>query len=216
MKSRAPTLCAALPLLALWACGDPRKDLVGNYDATGSITFTYSNGQKETDKVDVPLIIVADAFDSDALYLDFDCGMSGKLDDTGFVLNQKVCPSYETSNNCTLVWTFTNGGGSKEEALHSRSIQEGNIKGRCADRSSGGISFFFTLTGTPTSGPRETRARRTRDEMPCAPPSIKRSNGPCTPGKRLLQGLMPVMGVVMQPGALGSLQQRASASTLCL
>jgi hypothetical protein len=147
MKRHLPALCATLPFLVLCACGDPREAFVGSYDADGSITFMSDSG-RETQEVQEPLTIIADAFESDRIYLDFDCGMSATMGAPGFVINQEICPPFE-ANSCTFVWTYKNGGGSKEEGAPLKLNPGGIIKGRCSDGSSGEFSFFFTLTGTP-------------------------------------------------------------------
>ncbi|WP_224366432.1 hypothetical protein [Hyalangium versicolor] len=145
---------ATLTCLALCACGgDSRRDLVGNYDVTGSFTVTYGDGQKDTQTVDSPLTIIADAFDSEKIYLDFDCGLPATMSDSGFVFTRKACDSYEVEE-CTYAWTYSTGGGSKEEEGTELTLNPGGtIKGLCSDGSSGQISFLFKLTGTPSGTP---------------------------------------------------------------
>jgi hypothetical protein len=147
MTRHIPAVYAALPFLVLCACGDPREAYVGSYDADGIVTFR-SGSDTDTQEVKAPLAIIADAFESDRIYLDFDCGMSAAMDEPGFSINQEVCPSFE-SDGCTITWTYKNGGGVKEEGTPLSLNPGGAIKGRCADGSSGEFSFFFTLTGTP-------------------------------------------------------------------
>jgi hypothetical protein len=148
MKRHIPVLSVALHVLVLCACGgDPRETFVGSYDADGTITFV-SGAARETEDVEAPLSIIADAFESDRIYLDFDCGMFATMGEPGFLINQEVCPSFE-SDGCTITWSYKNGGGSKEEGAPLKLNPGGTIKGRCSDGSSGEFSFFFTLTGTP-------------------------------------------------------------------
>lgn len=126
-----------------------------------------SDSARETQDVQEPMTIIADAFESDRLYLDFDCGMSATMGAPGFVINQEVCPSFE-ADSCTIVWTYKNGGGSKEEGAPLKLNPGGTIKIRCSDGSSGDFSFFFTLTGTPRipgaedPGAQDTRRRALR------------------------------------------------------
>lgn len=152
MKSRIPVLCATLTCLALSACGDSRRDLVGTYDVTGSLTVIADNGNKNTQTVDSPLTIIADAFESERIYLDFDCGLNATMDEPGFVITRTACDSYKVED-CTFAWTYINGGGSKEEGAQLTLNPGGVIKGICSEGSSGQLSFIFKLTGTPSSAP---------------------------------------------------------------
>lgn len=153
MKSRIPVLCATLTCLALGACGgDSRRDLAGNYDVTGSLTIINGNGDKDTQTVESPLTIIADAFDSKKIYLDFDCGLPATMSDSGFMITQKACDSYDVED-CTFAWTYNVGGGSKEEGAELTLNPGGVIKGVCSDGSSGKLSFLFKLTGTPSGAP---------------------------------------------------------------
>jgi hypothetical protein len=161
MKRLLPALSATLPFLVLCACGDPREAFVGSYNADGTITFVVDSA-RDTQDVATPLTIIADAFESDRLYLDFDCGMSATMGAPGFLINQEVCPPFE-EDSCTIVWTYKNGGGTKEEGAPLKLNPGGIIKGRCTDGSSGELSFFFTLTGTPrTPGSEDPGAQSTR------------------------------------------------------
>jgi hypothetical protein len=161
LKRLVPTLCAALPVLVLCACGDPREAFVGSYEADGTITFADDLG-RDTQEVTLPLTIIADAFESDRIYLDFDCGMSATIGEPGFVINQEICQPFE-ADSCTIVWTYKNGGGSKDQGALLKLNPGGTVKGRCADGSSGEYSFFFTLTGIPrTPGSEDPGAQSTR------------------------------------------------------
>ncbi|WNG44420.1 hypothetical protein F0U60_10070 [Archangium minus] len=114
--------------------------------------YLSNNGYEESQTIDGPLTIVADAFDSDRLYLDFDCGLPGTLQDSNsFKLDRKTCPAYN-SGDCEFTWTFRGGEGTKTEDDGNPSLElrfNGHIDGTCSDGSSGVLSFRFTLTATP-------------------------------------------------------------------
>lgn len=141
-------LPALLLLLGLCSCGDPRQDFVGSFHVLGRLSLSDGN-YRETAPVDVSMVVVADAFDSDKLYLDFDCGLVGTIEDhTSFTLDRKTCPTY-TSGDCEFTWTFRDGEGTKTEGDPTLALQfSGDITGTCSDGSSGGLFFKFTLTAT--------------------------------------------------------------------
>ncbi|QRK12899.1 hypothetical protein JQX13_24415 [Archangium violaceum] len=141
-------MSALLLLLGLCSCGDPRQDFVGSFDVQGRLSLSDGNYQ-ETALVDVPMVVVADAFDSDKLYLDFDCGLVGTIEDhTSFSLDRKKCPS-DFVDGCELTWTFREGEGTKTEGDPTLALRfSGDIKVSCSGDSPRMYSFTFTLTAT--------------------------------------------------------------------
>lgn len=135
-------------VVGLCACGDPRRDFAGTYAVSGFLT-TGSGGSANAIPVEnAQLVVVADALDSDKLYLDFDCGLSGTLDDSeSFQVDTKRCPSY-MDEDCEITWTFNNGSGRRvEEGSKLELNLAGSIQWRCYDGTAGQVGFAFALLG---------------------------------------------------------------------
>ncbi|WP_257459131.1 hypothetical protein [Archangium lipolyticum] len=154
-------LSCLLLSLGLCAC-DSRRDFAGSYDVSGSLT-TSMNGRSNTSRVeDDTLVIIADALDSDALYLDFDCGLTGKMKDAeSFTVDARKCPSY-TADGCTFTWTYRDGtvrGDAADDTKINLTLA-GTIEGSCSDGSAGQLGFAFSLSGkrkdTSSSGSKLT------------------------------------------------------------
>jgi hypothetical protein len=136
--------------LVVGLCGcDPRRDFAGTYEVSGLLT-TRSGGSANAIPVDnAQLVVVADALDSDKLYLDFDCGLSGTMDDAeSFKVDTKRCPSY-MDEDCEITWTFKEGTGRRvEEGSKLEFNLSGSIQWRCYDGTAGQVGFAFALLGT--------------------------------------------------------------------
>ncbi|AKJ04867.1 hypothetical protein ATI61_10167 [Archangium gephyra] len=142
--------------VALSLCGcDARKDFSGAYQVSGVLTLTSGGREDKTDLKDLPLVIIADAFESDRLYLDFDCGLSAKMkageDGASFALDTKVCPTY-TRDSCNFTWVFFSGVGSLEGDASLDFNPNGAITVKCSDGASGVANFKFRLSGVRSSG----------------------------------------------------------------
>ncbi|HYO70672.1 MAG TPA: hypothetical protein VEU33_31795 [Archangium sp.] len=150
---RPHVLSAVVVTLFLCAC-DARKDFSGAYVASGVLTLTEGGREIKTDLKELPLVIVADAFDSDRLYLDFDCGLSATMKDgedgATFVLDSKACPSY-TKDSCSFTWVFYSGVGSLKDDGALDFGPNGAIRVQCSD-GSGVVNFKFRLTGVRKTG----------------------------------------------------------------
>jgi hypothetical protein len=147
---RPHVLSAAALALCLCAC-DSRKDFAGTYEVSGVLSIREGTQEKTSEVKEVPLVIIADAFDSDRLYLDFDCGLSATMrDGESFDLDGKTCPSY-TRESCTFTWIFNTGVGTLKEESALDFDSSGLIKGRCSNGSSGMVPFSFRLTGVRKS-----------------------------------------------------------------
>ncbi|PTL76271.1 hypothetical protein [Vitiosangium sp. GDMCC 1.1324] len=151
---RPQALVAVMLTLGVCACGDPRRDFVGSYGVSGTLTTTLGSRQTTSSIKDESLEVVADAFDSDKLYLDFDCGLSGTMsDEKSFRLDDKVCPAY-ADDECRYLWHFNNGQGSRtgDDAGIGLSFR-GTISVDCSDGSSGVVAFILALKGTRLNEP---------------------------------------------------------------
>ncbi|WNG14819.1 hypothetical protein [Cystobacter fuscus] len=110
-----------------------------------------SNGsRKQTQDVKTTLRVVADAFGSDKLYLDFQCGLTATVQNANaFTLDERECPSYE-NEGCEYVWRFSDGKGTATEGDPALELRfNGSVNSRCSDGSSLLLTFVFTLTATP-------------------------------------------------------------------
>lgn len=150
---RFHSLCAVLLSLCLCSC-DSRKDVTGRYEVSGTVSFREGGWNDKSELKDVQLVIIADAFDSDRLYVDFDCGLSAKMTDSdSFEFESKTCPSY-TQGECTFMWSFKSGQGTLKETEPVLDVHPtGVIKARCSNGASGLLSFWFNLTGVRKSEP---------------------------------------------------------------
>ncbi len=135
-------------VVGLCAC-DARRDFAGTYEVSGTLT-TRAGGSANAVPVDkAQLVVVADALDSDKLYLDFDCGLSGTMDDSeSFQVDAKRCPSY-LDEDCQVTWTFSEGMGRRvQEGAKLEFNLSGTIQWRCYDGTEGQVGFSFALLGT--------------------------------------------------------------------
>lgn len=149
--SRPHVLSAVVLSLFLCAC-DSRKDFSGAYEVSGVLTLTEGPRKSTIEVKAAPLVIIADAFDSDRLYLDFDCGMSATMKDgESFELDGKTCPS-STEDSCSFTWTFNNGVGSLKEDSTLAFDSNGSVRVKCSDGSTGLVNFSFRLKGGRSSG----------------------------------------------------------------
>ena len=138
-------------VVGLCAC-DPRRDFAGSYEVSGMLT-TGSGGSANAIPVEnAQLVVVADALESDKLYLDFDCGLSGTVDDSeSFQVDAKRCPSY-MDEDCQITWAFSEGMGRRvEEGAKLEFNLAGTIQWRCYDGTAGQVGFSFALMGTRQS-----------------------------------------------------------------
>ncbi|EPX64778.1 hypothetical protein D187_000200 [Cystobacter fuscus DSM 2262] len=96
------------------------------------------------------LRVVADAFGSDKLYLDFQCGLTATVQNSNaFTLDERECPSYE-NEGCAYVWRFSDGKGTVTEGDPALELRfNGSVNSRCSDGSSLSLNFLFTLTAMP-------------------------------------------------------------------
>lgn len=75
---RPHALSAVALALCICAC-DSRRDFAGSHELSGVLSLREGRWQGESEVTKESLVIVADAFDSDRLYLDFDCGLSATM-----------------------------------------------------------------------------------------------------------------------------------------
>jgi hypothetical protein len=153
MKCVAVSSAVAVAL-SLCAC-DARKDFSGAYKVSGVLTLTQNGRESKTDLKDLPLMIIADAFESDSLYLDFDCGLSAKMkngqDGATFEVDSRTCPSY-TQNSCSFTWVFYSGVGSLDDDGSLDFGPNGAVNVKCSDGSSGVVNFKFRMSGVRGDG----------------------------------------------------------------
>lgn len=98
---RLPCFLAAA--LALTACGgDPRADYAGTYDFQGNmfLTLVAPDSPHGNFHTGARIEFIADALDSERLFVNYDCGMDAHPEDDGtFSIPAKLCPE-ETSGGC--------------------------------------------------------------------------------------------------------------------
>lgn len=147
---RAHALSAVLLALCVCSC-DPRKDFTGSYEVSGVLVINGGSQTEPTEVKQLRMVILADAFDADRLYLDFDCGLNAAVgDEDTFVLETTACPSY-TSDSCTYAWTYKTGNGNLKDAEGKEPTLEftpsGIVRASCSDGASGSAHFEFKLKG---------------------------------------------------------------------
>lgn len=155
---RPHVLSAVALLLCVCAC-DSRKDFSGRYEVSGQLLVGEGTDRDEYAVKNEQFVLVADAFDSDRLYVDFDCGLSATVQDSdSFAFDTKTCPSYTNADNgCTYVWIFKGGSGALKASEPVLDVHpSGIIQARCSNGAAGTLSFWFNLTGVrrnePSSG----------------------------------------------------------------
>jgi len=141
----------ASPLLGLvlGACGDAREPFTGVYDLDG--TFEYRRGGSGATLVvesSTVTEVVADAFDPERLYVNFECGLSATMkDDQTFTLTPKGCPQYKVED-CWYRVSYTEGVVSKGvEGDGLRLVGEGTFTMRCDNGDTDRLNFSVAVTG---------------------------------------------------------------------
>ena len=152
---RPHVVSAVVMSLLLCAC-DARRDFSGASELSGELSLSEGRAVRIVKVKSARLAIIADAFDSDSLYLDFDCGLSATMQKESFELDVKKCPSY-IEDSCSLTWTFSNGLGTLKDDSSLDFDTTGTVDVKCTDGTSGLVNFSFQLTGVrgdgSTSGP---------------------------------------------------------------
>lgn len=152
---RPHVLSAVALLLCVCAC-DSRKDFSGRYEVSGKLLIGEGTDRDEYDVTNEQFVIIADAFDSDRLYVDFDCGLSATMQGSdAFAFDTKTCDSYtNTDNGCTYIWIFKGGQGTLKDSEPVLDVHpSGIIQVRCTNGATGTASFWFNLTGVRRSEP---------------------------------------------------------------
>lgn len=143
----------ATPLLGLilGACGDARESFTGVYDLEGTFEFRRGNASQifETSSVTE---VVADAFDSERIYMNFDCGLSGTMKDSQtFTLTPKGCPQFR-EEGCWFKYSYTEGVVSQDAASNGlRLVGKGTYTVRCDNGTSDRLDFSVTVSGEKRS-----------------------------------------------------------------
>lgn len=133
--------------LILGACGDARESFTGVYDLEGTIELRQGNASQTFETSSVTEV-VADAFDSERIYLNFDCGLSGTMKDSQtFTLTPKGCPQFR-DEDCWFKLSYTEGVVSQDAASSGlRLVGKGTYTVRCDDGTSERLSFSLAVSG---------------------------------------------------------------------
>ncbi|MFP2933813.1 hypothetical protein ACLESO_53520 [Pyxidicoccus sp. 3LG] len=134
---------AAVLCLSLSACGDPREDFSGRFGSTAEWTEFYSNATVVS-TWGLDLEIVADHFDSERLFLDFDCGLNAKMEGDSMVLIGRTCPAVR-DDQCIYSTRYDRGHASVNGDTLTLSAS-GFIDQQCPGNS-GNLSFSLELSG---------------------------------------------------------------------
>lgn len=165
------SLATLAVLLFLCACGDPRESFSGVYAVAGTATLTVGD-YREEEQIEDTLEIVADAFNGERLFIDFHCGLSGKVDseDTFFV-DVKACPASK-ADGCTFKTTFDGGAGRLKEGPTLNLRLEGNLSATCPEGTAT-ARLTFNVSGKQTS----RSFSNERSALPKANAALRRALG---------------------------------------
>ena len=143
----------ATPLLGfiLGACGDARESFTGVYDLEGTFELRQGNASQTFETSSVTEV-VADAFDSERIYLNFDCGLSGTMKDSQtFTLTPKGCPRFR-DEDCWFKVSYTEGVISQDAASTGlRLVGKGTYTVNCDDGTSERLTLSVAMSGEKRS-----------------------------------------------------------------
>ncbi len=160
----------ALLFLSLTACGDAREEFSGNYGFTGDLTFG-AGVNEEVIPVQGQLEIIADHFDSERIFLNWNCGINGKVEAENLELSWKECPSIQ--DDCTFMYQYERGNARIDDGSALTLSISGKVVVRC-ENASGDVFMGLNVTGE--------RGKK----MPLARPGQQDLGG--EPGPAALQG----------------------------
>lgn len=164
-----------LLFLSLAACGDEREEFSGNYGFSGEYTVGVGTNA-EVNPVAGQLEVVADHFKSDRIFLNWDCGLFGKVEDGEMTLISRVCPIRE-QEDCDLVYKYERGGARIDGDKLDLTIA-GNVHVICPN-GSGNVYIGIKLTGTrgatpPRSGELRQQPEASVYESPAVRDALRR------------------------------------------
>ncbi|NMO20704.1 hypothetical protein HPC49_51805 [Pyxidicoccus fallax] len=134
----------AFLFLSLTACGDSREEFSGNYGFTGEFKVGHGANQ-ETLRAQGQLDVIADHFDDERLFLNWDCGMNGKMEDETMTLVRKNCPPFRSAD-CVLTYKY-DVGNANIDGKTLKFTTTGTVAVRCDDGAAGSAPFTLTLEG---------------------------------------------------------------------
>lgn len=164
-----------LLFLSLAACGDAREEFRGNYGFRGEYTVGVGTNA-EVFPVLGQLEVVADHFESERIFLNWDCGLFGKVEDGAMTLIPKICPARE-EEECDFIYKYERGGASIDGDKLDLTMS-GNVKVQCRNES-GSVYIAIKLKGVrgapaPRSGELREEPEASVSESPAVRDALLR------------------------------------------